>query len=308
MNQIKLRCIRIILFLLNIIFLPVIGFSQENYQPKLEVDKQKSDCDNFILKRLSVSEPNSNEPGTLFLDLFNSKSNLPDTSYWKLCEYANNTWSQHFKHVNGYENVKVENGYLKLSITKKEGRYLNAGIRTKMGFANNTRLEVKARLTKQVRGGFPAIWQMPINGKSWPRSGEIDLMEWVQGTPNQIYQTVHTYFINGEDGSAGVTNPTPNVRFDVTQDHIYAADRTNEAIVFYIDGVETWRYENMNLENEDIQLQFPFTKFDFDIILNYSLGGLLNGNNTWPGQINDGDLPGEMWIDWVRVSNLESKK
>lgn len=75
-----------------------------------------------------------------------------------------------------------------------------------------------------------------MDAPQWPRGGEIDLMEWVQGTPNDIYQTVHTYFINGDNGSAGATNPNRPTNFDITQYHVYAADRTEEAIIFYIDG------------------------------------------------------------------------
>lgn len=253
---------------------------------------------------IKEKEPDPNAPGTLFLELFNGDSDIPNTKYWRLCEYANNAWSQHFKDVEGYENVKVEDGYLKLKATKDGDSYKNGGIRSKIGFSNNTRLEVKVRLTKKVRGGFPAIWQMPINGENWPRSGEIDLMEWIQGTPDQIYQTVHTFYINGPDGSAGVTNPSPDKNFDVTKDHIYAVDRTNDSVIFYVDGEETWRYDNMYLQDEKTKLQFPFNKFDFDVILNFSLGGLLNGNTTWAGTIYDEDLPGEMWVDWVRVTEL----
>lgn len=51
-------------------------------------------------------------------------------------------------------------------------------------------------------------------------------------------------------------------------------------------------------------MQYPFCQYKYDIILNFSLGGDLNGNPTWPGKINDDDLPGEMWIDWVKVSSL----
>lgn len=260
-------------------------------------------CTSNGKERSETKEVKAEKAKVLFEENFDDDKNIKNTEIWKLCTYANNAWSQHFKYVNGYENVTVENGYLKLSATKDGDLYKNGGIRTVKGFPNNTRVEVKARLNK-VRGGFPAIWQMPIGGEEWPRSGEVDIMEWVQGTPNQIYQTVHTFFINGPGGSAGATNENPNKEFDITVDHIYAADRTDEAIIFYVDGVETWRYNNQYLEDEDTKLQFPFNKFDYDIILNFSLGGMLNGNKTWAGTIHDEDLPGEMWIDWVKVTEL----
>ncbi len=247
----------------------------------------------------------SGKGNCLFADEFDGTSAIPDTAVWELCKYAPNAWSQHFKSVEGYENVRVEDGYLKIKACKDNGVYKNGGIYTKFGFPCNSRLEVKARLDKLVRGAFPAIWQMPVGGQPWPRSGEIDLMEWVQGTPSQIYQTVHTYYINGADGSAGVTNTNPDKNFDVTKEHVYAVDRTEEALIFYVDGKETWRYKNEHLDKS--QLQYPFCDLPFNIILNYSLGGLLKDNMTWPGAIADEDLPGEMWIDWVRVTSLDSR-
>lgn len=249
-----------------------------------------------------MADNSSDKVDVIFFDDFNSKATIPDSSVWKLCTYENNAWAQHFKYVEGYENVKVENGMLKLKVLKDNNTYKNGGIRTKKGFKCNTRVEVKAKLTKLVKGGFPAIWQMPINAPMWPRGGEIDIMEWVQGTPKDIYQTVHTYYINGDNGSAGVTNPNRPTNFDATEFHIYAADRTENAIIFYIDGKETWRYLNENLSDD--KMQFPFCMYDFDIIINFSLGGMLNGNATWPGVIDDNDLPGEMWVDWVKVTNL----
>lgn len=241
----------------------------------------------------------------LFIDSFDGSSVVPDTAVWKLCTYANNAWSQWFRDVNGYENVKVEDGYLKLRACKDNGTYKNGGVFSKIGFPCGTRLEVKARLTKLVRGGFPAIWQMPIGAPEWPRGGEIDLMEWVQGTPLQIYQTVHTYYINGANGSAGVTNKNPDKNFDVTKDHVYAVERTEKEVIFYVDGKETWRYGNQYLDEG--KLQYPFCEYPFNIILNFSLGGELNGRMTWSGEICDEDLPGEMWVDWVRVVSLNNE-
>lgn len=57
----------------------------------------------------------------LFVDDFDAKCIVPDTAIWKLCTYANNAWSQYFRGVDGYENVKVEEGYLKLRACKDNG-------------------------------------------------------------------------------------------------------------------------------------------------------------------------------------------
>ena len=58
----------------------------------------------------------------------------------------------------------------------------------------------------------------------------------------------------------------------------------------------------------DLQREYPFCEYPFNIILNFSLGGELNGMMTWPGEIHDEDLPGEMWVDWVRVVLLDNNK
>ena len=172
----NLRMKVIITILLFSVVFPALGGNSENVQ------KQKK----------QRSEPNPVEKKTLFIDLFNGMATVPDTT-WQLCGYANNAWSQHFKDVNMYENVKIEDGYFKLKVCKNGDTYKNGGVRTRMVFSCNSLLEVKVRLTKLIRGGFPAIWQMPVDGAPCPRGGEIDLMEWVQGTPGQIYQTVHTF-------------------------------------------------------------------------------------------------------------------
>ncbi|MCK3683220.1 family 16 glycosylhydrolase [Maribellus sp. YY47] len=241
----------------------------------------------------TADEPKVNEPGTLFIDLFNAANPVPDQEVWKLCTAGSSAWARYFAAVEGYETVKVEDGYLKLTAKKDGDDYKNAGIRTYNGFPKNSRVEVKARLTKKVRGGFPAIWQMPINGTAWPSAGEIDIMEWIQGTPAQIYQTLH-YNDDQDTKLDNTTGVAPT--YDVTEWHIYAVERSDEAVVFFVDGVETMRY----LKQGKTSSQYPFGDWNYDIILNFSLGG----TGTWPGPIYDQDLPGEMWVDWVRVITL----
>lgn len=60
--------------------------------------------------------------------------------------------------MNGYENVKVEDGYLKLRVCKDNGIYKNGGVFFKIGFFCGICLEVKVRLIKLVCGGFFVIW------------------------------------------------------------------------------------------------------------------------------------------------------
>lgn len=257
--------------------------------------------EDFIAKQAETDEgpgpePDPDDPKAVFIDLFNSDDPIPNNTNWKLCAYGNSAWAQHFQHVEGYENVKVQEGYLKLSVKKDGTLYKNGGIRTTRGYPNNTRLEVRAKLTKRVRGGFPAIWQMPVDGMTWPISGEIDLMEWVQGDPNRIYQTIH-HAPTGTADQSKHEKPAVNI----TNWHTYAVDRTDDALIFYVDGRETWRFLNKKTGN---WREYPFNRYDFDIILNFSLGGTLNGLMTWPGPIYDEDLPGEMWVDWVRVVRL----
>ena len=237
----------------------------------------------------------------LFFEDFD-RGEIPDPSVWKLCTYSHTAWGRYFSNTDGYSNVRIEDGYLVLTADKTDGRYTTGGIRTVKGFPAGTLVEVKARL-KPVKGGFPAIWQMPVNGRPWPMSGEVDIMEWVQGKPQSVYQTVHTKHIHQTAGDAGFTKHTDGI--DFAEEHVYAAARTAEAVIFYIDGVETSRYPNEHLEGRAGDLQFPFTLLDFDIILNYSFGGEFNGGGTWAGPIDDSELPGEMFIDWVKVTQIE---
>ena len=254
-----------------------------------------------VTSRASSQPEPPQEENVIFFEDFNGPESVPNPEIWKLCSYSHTVWGRYFANTEGYSNVKIEDGYLVLTADKKDGNYTTGGIRTIKGFPAGTKLEVKARL-KPLKGAFPAIWQMPVGGRNWPESGEVDVMEWVQGSPDCIHQTLHTSYIYRTIGDAGYTRKTA---VDVTEEHIYAAARAEEAVIFYIDGVETSRYDNAHLEGSEGKLQFPFVLWDYDIILNFSLGGEFNGGKTWAGPIDDEELPGVMWIDWVKVSKIE---
>lgn len=257
------------------------------------------------------SKPVDPEPGPepeeniIFFEDFN-EGTTPDPEIWKMCTKANSAWNQHFDNDRDWANEQLAEidgvSVLVLTADKIDGNYSNGGIRTIGGFPVNTRVEVRARFEK-AGGGFPAIWQMPLRGLTWPLSGEIDIMEWVQGTPNRLYHTIHTgtSASDSRDKSSSATSTAENT--DIYR--IYAVERTAEAVTFFVDGTQVYRYENKHLAGDEGPIQYPFATYEYDIILNYSLGGYLNGALTWPGAIKDSDLPAHMYVDWVKVVSLE---
>ena len=244
------------------------------------------------------------EENVIFFDDFDEGEH-PNEEYWQLCVKANSAWNQHFVNDRDWANEQIAEidgvSVLVLTAQKVGGTYSNAGIRSKFGVELNTRLEVRARFEK-AGGGFPAIWQMPLQGLTWPRSGEIDLMEGIQGNPNLLWHTIHvaTSATNNADKSSSRQTTVSDT--DVYR--VYGVERTAEAVTFYVDGEKVWSYTNQHLDDGGVQ--YPFASYDYDIILNYSFGGpLANGSMTWPGAIKDADFPASMYVDWVKVVKLD---
>jgi len=70
---------------------------------------------------------------------------------------------------------------------------------------NRGYVEVRATLPAKVNGGslkgaWPAIWMLGSgNGHGWPKHGELDIVEAVNGVP-KIYMTIHSTNHNGGNG------------------------------------------------------------------------------------------------------------
>jgi beta-glucanase (GH16 family) len=98
------------------------------------------------------------------------------------------------------------------------------------------RFEVRARLaTARTRGIQTAFWLWPVNDRhygAWPRSGEIDFMEWYSSHPDRVIPYVH-YDGDATDPSSTNTNCLVT---DVSQMHTYAVEWTTQSIKVLIDG------------------------------------------------------------------------
>lgn len=108
----------------------------------------------------------------------------------------------------------------------------------------------------------------------------------------------HSHFIHHHT-AAGPSGDQRTPKIDIKAFHRYAVEISDDALVFYIDDVETFRHMNLHLLDERQRMQWPF-KTRYYLILNLALGG-------WAGEIEDAKLPVEMEVDYVRVTKLSEE-
>ncbi len=151
------------------------------------------------------------------------------------------------------------------------------------------------RAKNPVGGGtWPAIWMMPTMSTygGWPKSGEIDIMEYVGNNPTKVSGTIHTEVRNGGDTPVRTYNlPTANSEF-----HDYEVQWEPGTIRWYVDGVKFNEviYTPQFTQQYKYNQVFPFDQ-DFFMILNLAIGGTLGGN------VDDSIFPTAFEVDYVRV-------
>jgi beta-glucanase (GH16 family) len=199
------------------------------------------------------------------------------------------------------DNASVANGVLTITARKenKEDRnYTSARVISKgKGDFLYGRFEIRAKLPSG-KGTWPALWMLPTDQAygSWPKSGEIDIMEHVGYDPNRVHITMHTeayYFqINTQKTATKVIDGA------MTQFHLYRVDWTPDAIRGYIDDVLVLEFPR---EGKDHKV-WPFDQ-RFHLLMNIAVGG------NWGGKegVDDTVFPASMQVDYVRVYRLIEK-
>jgi beta-glucanase (GH16 family) len=139
--------------------------------------------------------------------------------------------------------------------------------------------EMRARLPAG-RGLFPAFWMLPSDHDSLP---EIDIMEVLGHQPSVLY----TYFhfadaLKHHKSQHGIVD-APDLSAGW---HVFGVDWEPDRIVWYLDGIERWRYDDAGrVPHEPMYL-----------LINLAVGG------TWPGSPDSSTRwPAEMTVDYVRV-------
>ena len=236
----------------------------------------------------------------IFFTDFDESDGIPDANVWSLCAKGESVWNRNMS--GSYDQAYVENGNLVLKAEVVDGAYKTGGVESidKKSF-RNARIDIYAKIDNSAKGGFPALWLMPQTPiySGWPNGGEIDIMEQLNHD-SFVYQTIHNKYKN----ILGYTDPNPDItkEYNVGEYNTYSVEMTDEELIFFVNDEKTFSYPNLHLADEAEMCQWPFST-DFYLILNFAVGGA----DTWPGVIDDTQLPATMSIDWIKVTELTPK-
>jgi len=229
---------------------------------------------------------------------------LPNSTKWAY-DVGGHGWgnneSQYYTDARS-ENARVENGNLIIEARKESYQgsdYTSARIVSKgLGDWKYGKIEVRAKIPTG-KGMWPAIWMLPSENVygTWPKSGEIDIMENVGFEPNTIHWNVHTESYNH---SIGTNKGDKDDFFEPYNNYYtYAVEWYEDSIRFLVDDVEYFQFDKES-SNSNV---WPFDQ-KFHLLLNIAVGG-------WGGLqgIDANAFPQKMYVDYVRVykqSGIES--
>ena len=205
-----------------------------------------------------------------------------------------NNESQHYLQ----ENLTVENGVLTIEAkneTYNTSSYTSSRITTqnKQSFQYG-RIDIRAAMPNG-QGIWPALWMLgnDITSKSWPKCGEIDIMEMVGGTstPNRGDNVCHgTAHWHDGRAHAELNGNTKAIKGKLADEfYVYSIIWDSNSIRWFLNDR---KYHSIDITPNDLS-EFH-QKFFF--IFNVAVGG------NWPGSPdNETTFPQKMYIDYIRV-------
>ncbi len=211
-------------------------------------------------------------------------------------------------YVKSPKNIYVQNGNLIIQPIKEEsknGNKFTSGRINTQGKHDFKYGLFEARLKVPKGKGFlPAFWMMPTDESkygSWPKCGEIDIMEVLGDKVNKSYGTLHF----GEPHTMAQKEYLLKKGNFADEFHTYACEWEPGLIKFYVDGVEFAKFDDWftkKLYDDEEPYPAPYNQ-PFYIILNVAVGG------NWPGYPDANTKFGDnaqMVVDYVRVYQKKS--
>jgi len=198
-------------------------------------------------------------------------------------------WGNNERQLYTNENHKLVDGKLVITAIKDGSKYTSTRITTKAKKEfKYGRIEARAKVAVG-KGIWPAFWMLGsnIDKVGWPKSGEIDILEYIGRDPDMVYTTLHT------QDSHGNTINTKRTKIEEIEEgfHVFAVDWNKDKMDFFVDEKLVYTFQPEN-KTEDI---WPFNQ-PFYILINMAVGGNFGGP-----EVDDTIFPQEFIIDYVRV-------
>lgn len=215
-----------------------------------------------------------------------------DENFWNIQvgeKWANNELQQY---VNTDENLFFRDG-LVIKATLKDNIYKSTRINTRHKFFfKYGRIDISAKVPKGV-GTWPALWMMSENHEygSWPKSGEIDIMEHVGRDQNNLFLCLHTESYNHRNNDQYYKEYYLEGASD--DFHVYSIIWDDESITYLIDDKEVCKYNKFDKEDSSNK-GWPFNQ-DFFLIMNLAIGG------KFGGPVDDSIFPVEFIIKDIKI-------
>ncbi len=234
-------------------------------------------------------------------DEFN-KPGLPDSTKWNYeVGKIRNSELQYYTYKRS-ENARIQDTVLIIEARKEPfqgAAYTSASLISRYkGDWLYGKFEIRAKVPGG-KGTWPAIWMMPTDSEygGWPKSGEMDIMEYVGWDISKLHFTTHFEGTNGsghQQSGTSVFTAQPYSKF-ITFTFVW----TPTKLEWYGDNKLFHTYTKTSTDPK----VWPYNKM-FYMILNLAYGG------SWGGQqgIDDTKLPHKFYIDYVRVYQLQESE
>lgn len=228
-----------------------------------------------------------------------------DRSKWNVLDGVRG-WDENAEET--YRSSQVTAAFSVLRLTAQRNAagngYDSGGVTTKAESGTQrfafTHGYVAARIKMPVGGGYwPALWlRGDTKAPGWPAYGEFDIMEAYGTDPEAVECTTH-WREQGQNQQKG-GQAIPLAGGPQSDWHEYGLLWEPKLLSYLIDGkiVQTFKADTPD--------KLAALGYGHTITLNLAVGG--NGPRKyhgWKGTWKDGELPGIMEVDWVRVYALK---
>jgi len=223
----------------------------------------------------------------------------PDPDKWGYDVGGNGWGNRELQYYTRGDNVVVKDGKLVIEArneTMNGNKFTSTRLVSKnKGDWRYAKIEVSAKLPDTL-GSWSAIWMLPTVSQygGWPRSGEIDIMEYVVQDLDIIHGTVHTFRYNHKNGTQqGYSRRVSDVSNTFNK---YMIEWLPDQIRFYINDEFVYRFMPSLYLNCPTSQHWPFD-IPFHLILNIAVGG------DWGGArgVSEDGWPTTMEIEYIRV-------